>query len=332
MFFFRVVDAACQNKTQHNALGATHDVLGAAGEKCKRTAITTSHTLTPTLSLRPISPSEDCHDTPHATTNTLPKPAGGRDSSRFRSRRPTRAGGRKRCPLHPPRRRRQHPILPPATYPGRPQEARSAAPPTILGPSTYGSPPPPSAPASPYPNGPPPRATSTVGREGGTRGTTASSGTVHGARPGRAAHACEDQPTVRPATNQGGTRTPGDHAPGNFIRIACSIAAYPGQHNTTQHMQSMSHLKLCHHHANPSWEAHSCRRAPGGDHVCGDTHNAARFLDSMDIERERGITIHTELRLKRRQGQGWRDVLVEPGGYPRACRFLVQGVRLNGRL
>ena len=41
----------------------------------------------------------------------------------------------------------------------------------------------------------------------------------------------------------------------------------------------------------------------------------AHVSDSIDIEREQGITIHTDLRPKRIQGQGWRDVLVEPDGY-----------------
>ena len=64
MFFFRVVDAACQNTTQHSALGRTQDVFGAAGDYSKGAASTTSHTLTPSLSILPLSPPQDSPDTP----------------------------------------------------------------------------------------------------------------------------------------------------------------------------------------------------------------------------------------------------------------------------
>ena len=101
MFFFRVVDAARQNTMQHNAFGATHDVFGAGGDLSKGAAITTSHTLTPSLSSGQLAPSPDCHDTRHTTTTTLPKPSVARDSTLFRSLRPTWTGLRKRGLLRP---------------------------------------------------------------------------------------------------------------------------------------------------------------------------------------------------------------------------------------
>ena len=146
------------------------------------------------------------------------------------------------------------------------------------------------------------------------------------------AHAREYQLIERLPTNQGQTRTPGDNVSGIFIKLASSIASFPALHNTTQHIRTKSDPEL----AITMHIDHGKATLAGG--LREETKSVemstvqAHVPDSMDIVRERRITIHTELCLNGIQGQGWQDVLVEPDEYPEARGFHVQGVSLVGRI
>ena len=61
-------------------------------------------------------------------------------------------------------------------------------------------------------------------------------------------------------------------------------------------------------------------------HLCGglsDREMEAQVLDSMDIERERGITIKAQTAALQLQGARWQDLQPEPDRHAGPCGFLV---------